>query len=195
MSTLNGSSLLTGITSGLTSTYSILANAAGGGVTLDSISAARSNSSLATQLNPSFASYIQTNFASLDTDKDGVLSAKELSSMTNKIATQGVTQAQLAQLGTATGMSTQTLEQVLEHFADIDSNHDGKVTSAEIAAYGLKSAEETKKAEFANKAAKNMSVFYGNDDSNEADSSSLLAFKYMNSNSSGSANTATSSSQ
>lgn len=181
MSTLNGSSLLTGITSGLTSTYSILANASSGGVTLNSIAAARSNTAFATTLNPTFASYIQTNFASIDTDRDGVLSAKELSAMTNKISTQGVTQAQLTQLGTATGMSSETLEQVLQHFSDIDTNHDGRVTNAEITAYSLKSAEETKKMEFANKAAKNMSVFYGDDDA-AADSASLLAFKYMNNN-------------
>lgn len=179
MSTLNGSSLLTGITSGLTSTYSILANASSGGVTLETINAARSNTSLATTLNPTFASYIQTNFASIDTDRDGILSAKELSSMTNKIATQGVTQAQLSQLGTATGLSSETLEQVLQHFSDIDANHDGRVTNAEITAYSLKSAEENKKMEFANKAAKNMSVFYGDDDT-AADSASLVAYKYMN---------------
>lgn len=188
MSTLNGSSLLTGITSGLTSTYSILANVSSGGVTLSSINAARSNTALATTLNPTFASYIQTNFASIDTDRDGVLSAKELSNMTNKISTQGVTQAQLTQLGTATGMSSETLEQVLQHFSDIDTNHDGRVTNAEITAYSLKSAEENKKMEFANKAAKNMSVFYGDDDA-AANSASLLSFKYMNN---GNANAGTS---
>lgn len=194
MSTLNGSSLLTGITSGLTSTYSILANASSGGVTLESINAARSNTALATTLNPTFASYIQTNFATIDADRDGVLSAKELSNMTNKISTQGVTQAQLSQLGTATGMSSETLEQVLQHFSDIDTNHDGRVTNAEITAYSLRSAEETKKMEFANKAAKNMSVFYGDDDAS-ADSASLLSFKYMNNNNTASTGASTGNGQ
>ncbi len=70
---------------------------------------------------------LQTNFSSLDTDKDGVLSAQDLSTMTNNISAQGLTRAQLSQLGTATGMSTSALSQVLEHFSEIDANQTGKL--------------------------------------------------------------------
>lgn len=182
MTSSNSSSLFAGITSGLTSTYSILANAAGGsGITLSSIASAQSNSAYATTLNPTFASYIQTNFASLDTNHDGILSSAELSAMTNKIAATGLTAAQLSQLGPASGLSGDALSQVLEHFADIDTNGDGKVTSAEIQGYKLKSAMDNKKTEFANKAAANQSVFYGDDNASSApDSSSLVAFKNWN---------------
>lgn len=174
-------SLFSGVTAGLLNTYSVLANSSTTGVTLSTISSAMSNSSLATSLNPTFASYIATNFNSLDADRDGVLSSNELSNLTNSIKMSGLTAAQLSQLGPACGISGQTLNQVLEHFADIDTNCDGKVTAAEITAYKLKSAMEKKKTEFANKAATNQSIFYGDDNASSAsDSSSMLAFKYWN---------------
>lgn len=180
-------SMFSGATAGLTNAFSVIANSSTTGVTASTITTAMSNSSLATTLNPTFSSYILNNFASLDTNHDGTLNATELSNFTNMMNATGMTQAQLTQLGSASGLSNETLEQVLQHFNDIDTNHDGKVSSAEISAYKLKSSEEQKKAEFANKAATNMSVFYGNDDaSSSANSSSLLSFKYMNNNSSGS---------
>ena len=196
MSASNGGSLFTGIYSGLTSTYSLLAGQYPNGVTLSNIATARTNATLSSQLNPTFTSYIQANFASLDTNRDGILSPTELSNLTHQISTQGLTVAQLTQLGTASGMSNQALEQVLEHFHDMDTNHDGKVTSAEISAYKLTSAMDEKKTEFSNRAASNMSVFYGDDTSSAADSSSLLSYKYMNntSASSGTSNSATNSS-
>lgn len=182
---LNGASLLSGITSGLTSTYSLLASQYTNGLTLSDISTARSNTALSSTLNQNFASYMQTNFSTLDTDKDGILGANEISNFTNQIATQGLTQAQLSQLGTASGLSNSTLEQVLQHFNDIDANKDGKVTTAEISAFNIKSAEEKKKTEFSNRAATNMSVFYGDENaSSSATSSSLLDFKYLSENSS-----------
>lgn len=183
MTNTNGSALITGISSGLINTFGVLANASPNGVTLSSISSARSNTALAATLNPTFASYIQTNFSSLDKNGDGIISASELTTITNQISKQGLTRSQLTQLGTASGMSNQSLEQVLEHFNDIDANHDGKVTTAEISAYTIKSAEDKKKTEFANKAATNMSVFYGSEDSSAADSSSLLDYKRMDNNS------------
>lgn len=181
-SNLSGASLLSGIYSGLTSTYSLLAQENPNGVTLASIAAARTNTSNATVLNQNFASYLQTNFSSLDKDGDGKLSATELTNFTNQISTQGLTQAQLTQLGAASGLSSSALEQVLDHFNDIDANHDGKVTTAEISAYNITSSEEKKKTEFANKAATNMSVFYGDDSSSTADSSSILDYKYTSTN-------------
>lgn len=180
MSTLGGGSLFAGINSGLTSTYALLANAYPGGVTASTIAQASTNPSLTNMLNPTFASYIQTNFSSLDTDKNGVLSSAELSAMTNRIASQGLTQAQLSQLGTASGMSAAALGQVLDHFNDIDTNHDGKITTAEISAFTIKSSEDKKKTEFANRAATSMSVFYGSEDSGTPDSSSILSYRNLN---------------
>mgnify|MGYP001805810517 CR=1 FL=1 len=189
MTTSGSGSLFTGIYSGLTNTYSLLAGQYPNGVTLSNISTARTNTNLASQLNPTFTSYIQSNFTSLDADQDGVLSPTELTNLTNQISTQGLTATQLTQLGAASGMSNQTLEQVLEHFHEMDTNNDGRVTSAEISAYKLTSAMEEKKTEFSNRAAGNMSVFYGDDSSSAADSSSLLSYKYMNNGSSSTSGT------
>lgn len=179
------SSLFSGFNSGLTNAYAILASASGGKVTPSSISAAMSSTTFASSLtyggNSAFASYILSNFASLDKNGDGTLSSSELSSMTNTINAQGLTAAQLTALGSASGLSNETLEQVLEHFADIDTNGDGKVSSAEIQGYKVKSAMDKKKTEFANREASNQSIFYGDDNSSsQADSSSVMAYKYWN---------------
>lgn len=174
-------SLFSGITSGLNSTFSILSAASSGNVTLSSIASAQSNAQYAATINPTFASYITNNFASLDTNHDGIINASEVSNLSNSISATGLTAAQLSQLGTASGLSANDLSQVMEHFADIDSNHDGKVTAAEISAYKLRSAEDKKKTEFRNKMATDMSIYYGSDDSSSTtSSSSLLSYKYWN---------------
>lgn len=180
MSTLSGSSLFAGITSGLSSTYSIIANANSGNVTLSNIVSTMGNANYAASVNPTFASYIESNFSSLDTNHDGTLSAAELSQVTNMMNLTGMTRTQLTQLGSASGLSSRQLGEVLDHFVDIDSNGDGKITAAEINAYNLTSAMEKKKTEFSNKAANNMSVFFGEDDSSQTNSSSLLNYKYIN---------------
>lgn len=184
MSTLNGSSLFAGIYSGLTSTYSLISSQYPGSVTLENIASAMTNTANANSLNPTFASYLQTNFSALDSNRDGKLSSAEMSKATSSMLATGLTQYQLTQLGSASGMSTQALSDVLEHFADIDSNGDGKVTTSEITAFNIKKQEEQKKTEFSNRAATNMSVFYGDDDSEAAaaSSSSLLDYKYGSSN-------------
>lgn len=182
MGTLNGSALFSGITSGLNSTYSILANASSNGVTETSIASTMSNSAYASKLNGNFASYILQNFSSLDKDSNGTLSSAEMTNISKMISTQGLTAAQISQLGTASGLSAETLEQVLQHFNQIDANHDGKVTTGEINAYNVTKTVEKKKTEFANKAATNMSVFYGSE-SSSADSSSILDDRYNTENS------------
>lgn len=180
-------SLFTGVTSGLTNAYSILANASSGSVTASSISSAMSNSAYANTLNPTFASYILSNFSSLDKDGDGKLNSGELTNLTNSINATGMTASQLSQLGTASGLSGATLEQVLTHFAEIDTNGDGKVTSAEIQSFKVTSTMEKKKTEFANKAAANQSVFYGDEDSSSTtNATSMVDFKYWNDNQSNS---------
>lgn len=179
MSTLSGSSLFTGITSGLSSTYSAIAKASTSGVTATSISDAMSNTSNSNSVNSTFASYILSNFTSLDKDSDGKLSATELNNLTNMISSTGLTSTQISQLGTASGLSSDTIQQVLDHFNDIDTNHDGKVTMAEINGYSITSAEEKKRTEYSNKAASDMSVFYASDSSSSDTSSSILSYKYL----------------
>ncbi|MBQ9688550.1 EF-hand domain-containing protein [bacterium] len=177
MAVIKGASLVSGISNGLLGTYSLIANANGGkGVTLSNISDARTNKDYTNVLNQSFASYMQTNFNTLDGNKDGVLSAEEMQKTTTMLNNGGVTAAQLSQLGTASGLSQEALSDVLAHFNDIDANKDGKVTTAEINAYNMKMAKMEKSDEMRLKAAGDMSMFYGSDTKTET--KSLLSYQY-----------------
>ena len=81
----------------------------------------------------------------------------------NNIATQGLTREQITTLGASSGLSTSLQETVLAHFDDIDANHDGKVTNAEINAYGVNSDIQKQKTADTNRLVNNMSMFYGDD--------------------------------
>jgi len=192
-SIMGTSSMFSGVTSGLTSAYSILSTASSGNVTASSIATAMSSTTYASSLGSGFASYMMSNFSTLDKNHDGTLSATEVSSLTNSINASGLTSAQLSQLGSASGLSNETLEDVLSHFADIDKNGDGKVTSAEISNYKITSAMEMEKIKFSNKAAASQSIFYGSDDTNSNDTSSIVSWKYSNSSNSSSSNSTSSS--
>ena len=66
MANYNGNSLFSGIYAGLTNTYSYLASQYPNGLTLENITEARADASKTQYLNPTFASYLQNNFASID---------------------------------------------------------------------------------------------------------------------------------
>lgn len=180
----NGSSILTGIYSGLTSTYSYLAQVSPKGVTQESINDARSDSRNATNLNQGFASYLQNNFSSIDKDGDGIIGAEEINNYTNNLATQGLTRSQLTMLATsgASGLSADQINKILEHFDEMDTNHDGKITSAEITAFGYEASRQEKIDEYNYKKATNMSTFYGSESSSDVDSYSMLSYRYKNYN-------------
>ncbi|MEE3348560.1 MAG: EF-hand domain-containing protein [Candidatus Gastranaerophilaceae bacterium] len=181
MANSGGNALLAGIYSGLTNTYSYLAAQYPNQVTLENINKARSDNKTAGMINQSFASYLQTNFNNIDKDKDGIISAEEMSNLTNRMSTQGLTKEELSQMyaSGASGLSSGTMENILEHFDEMDTNHDGKITSEEISAYGLNMARTEKEDEFNNRRATDMSVFYGNE-SSSSDSYSILSYKYKN---------------
>ena len=184
MSNYSGNSLLTGIYAGLTNTYSYLSQLNPDGVTVDSISNARTDSKNALNLNQTFASYLQSNFNSIDKDGDGIISSTELSDFTNTLSTQGLTRAELTQLAAsgASGLSSDTINNILEHFDEMDTNHDGRITSAEISSYGYSASKQEKVDEYAHKRATDMSTFYGNDSSSSVDSYSMLSYRYKNYN-------------
>ena len=176
-----GSSLLAGIYSGLTNTYSYLASQYPNKVTLENINKARTDSNTANVINQGFASYLQTNFQNIDKDNDGIISAEEMTNMTNILSTQGLTKDELTQLYAtgSSGLSASTIENILTHFDDMDTNHDGRITSAEITAFNVDSSKQKLEDEFNAKKASNMSVFYG-DDSSSVDSYSILSYRYSN---------------
>ena len=177
-------SLLTGIYSGLTNTYSYLAQLNPNGVTLDSINAARTDSKNAVNLNQSFASFLQSNFKNIDKDKDGIIGSTEISDFTNNLSNKGLTREEFTQLiaSGASGLSTETINKILEHFDEMDTNHDGRITSAEISAFDCTASKQEKLDEYNHRRATDMSVFYGSESSSSVDSYSMLSYKYKNLN-------------
>lgn len=178
---------LSGIYSGLTNTYSVLASQYKDkdGVTLENILDAQGKTSNANILNNSFASYIQNNFANIDKNNDGILTSDEMTTLTNNMSAQGLTKEEFTQLALSgnSGLSTAAINNILEHFEDMDTNGDGKITSAEIAAFDIDSSKQEKVDEYAHKAATNMSTFYVDDSSSDTGSYSMLSYRYKKSNS------------
>ena len=177
--------LLSGVYAGLTNTYSYLASQYPNGLTLENLTEARTNTNNLGVLNQTFASYLQNNFSSIDNDGDGVITADEMNNLSNRISSQGLTKAELTQLyaSGASGISESTMSKILEHFDEMDPNHDGRITSAEISAYDVNCSRMEVEDEFNNRRATDMSVFYG-DSSSSSDTYSLLSYKYKSNNNS-----------
>lgn len=177
--TNNNNGILSGIYSGLSSTYSLLASQYPNGLTLENISEARTKTSNTNVLNQSFASYLQTNFSSIDKNGDGIITSEEMNNLSNTLSTQGLTKEELTQLyaSGSSGLSDSTMTKILEHFDEMDTNHDGRITSAEISAYDVNCARMEVEDDFNNRKATDMSVFYG-DSSASTDTYSLLSYKY-----------------
>lgn len=179
----NNNGILSGIASGLTSTYSYLASQYPNGLTLENLTEARGKTTNLNVLNQSFASYLQNNFTSIDKNGDGIITEDEMNNLSNLISTQGLTKAELTQLyaSGASGLSESTMTKILENFDEMDTNHDGKITSAEISAYDINCSRMQVEDEFNNRRASDMSVFYGSE-SSSTDTYSLLSYKYKNKN-------------
>ena len=178
---LDGSSLFTGINSGLTNAFSLLSSQYKDGVTLENLNTALTNTNVTNSVYGStFASYLTTNFNSVDTDRDGKISADEIQKLMNNMATQGLTREQIMSLGGVSGMTNTLQETVLAHFDDIDANHDGKVTNQEISAYGVNSSVEKQKIADRNRTINNMSMFYS--DGIDKTEGSLLDYRYLDEN-------------
>ena len=127
---LDGSSLFSGINSGLTNSFSLLSSQYTDGLTLENINKALTNTNVTNTLYGStFASYLSSNFNSIDKNGDGQISADEIQTLMNNMATQGLTREQIMSLGASSGMSTSLQETVWSDCDDMDANHDGKVTN------------------------------------------------------------------
>lgn len=176
---LDGTSMFTGINSGLTNAFAQLSSQYSDGITLENLNKALTNTNIInTTYGTTFASYMTNNFNNIDSDKDGVISASEIQNLMSQMATQGLTIEQIMSLAGSSGMSTSLQETVLAHFDDIDKNHDGKISNQEIQAYGVESDLEKQKISDRNRMVNNMSMFYDIDDKYEG---SLLDYKYLDS--------------
>ena len=78
-------------------------------------------------------------------------------------------------------MSSSLLETVVSHFNEIDKNKDGKVTNAEIQAYGVESSVEKQRKADRTNMLKQMSTYY---DTSSTSDSSLLDYRYLSDSSS-----------
>ena len=175
---LDGSSLFSGINAGLTNSFSLLSNQYADGLTVENLNNALANTNVTnTSYGATFASYMGTNFNSIDSNADGKISADEIQNLMNNIATHGLTREQIMALGASSGLGTSLQETVLAHFDDIDTNKDGKVTNQEINAYGVTSDIEKQKIADRNRIVNNMSLYYG-DDLTEYEGS-MMDYRYL----------------
>ncbi|MBQ8460610.1 EF-hand domain-containing protein [bacterium] len=180
----SGASIISNLTSNLSNTYSYLASLyPDEGVTIKNITKARNDNTNYLTLNQSFASYLQNNFSTLDKDGDGVISADEMNKMTNTLSTAGVSKAELTQLAASGAYSGDMINKILENFDEMDTNHDGRVTSAEISSFSYSCNKQEKIDEENYKKATGISVFYGDDSASEPSSYSILSYRYKNYNS------------
>lgn len=174
---LDGTSMFTGINSGFANSFAQLSGQYSDGLTLENLQNALTNTEFTkNNINgTTFAAYMTNNFNSIDTDRDGIISATEIQDLMGRMAAQGLTREQITALAGSSGL-TSLQQTVLAHFDDIDKNHDGKVTNQEIQAYGVESDLEKQKIADRNRVVNNMSMFYDNETNYEG---SLLDYKYL----------------
>lgn len=179
MANFSASSLFAGVNAGVQNSYAVLSNLYSGGLTQKNLSQAMTNTSLlASPYGTTFASYLSQNFATLDKNGNGKLSEKEVNKLMTQISNRGLTRDQVSSLGGMSGMSASAQSTVLDHFNEIDTNHDGYVSSAEVQAYILQSKIENRKQKDTNHMINKTSLFYG-DDKKDDDSTSLLSYKWI----------------
>ncbi|MBR1425705.1 EF-hand domain-containing protein [bacterium] len=177
----SGTSIINNIASGLSNTYAYLASLyPQDGVTFKNISEARNDSTNYLTLNQSFASYLQNNFKSFDKDGDGKISADEMNKFAGTIARAGVSRDELSQLAASGAYSTEMVSKIIENFDDIDTNHDGRITSAEISAYTYSCNKQEKIDEENYRKATGTSIFYSEDSSTDVSEYSILSYRYKN---------------
>lgn len=152
---------------GLQRIYQLLSKDTTGGISLTDIAGNLDNVS---SNDLSFVQLLQGDFSKVDTDVDGKITQAEFTKMLEKQTTQGMTYEQLSALASqsgstgATGDNKSLLQTVMENFNEVDTNHDGKVTKAEIDAYKFTSEKDKIKAEFDKAKLKaSSSIFYSDD--------------------------------
>lgn len=174
---LDGTSMFTGINSGFTNAFAQLSGQYTDGITQENLNKALTNGNIVNNpYSATFASYMTNNFNSIDSNRDGVISAEEVQNLMGQMAAQGLTREQIISLAGSSGLSTSLQQTVLAHFDDIDKNHDGKVSNQEIQQYGVESDLEKQKTADRNRIVNNMSMFYDNETNYEG---SLLDYKYV----------------
>jgi len=167
MANLLGSSLFTGAISGLNANYLLLANGQDG-LTLEGL-LNPSDNTLKYTVNQTFRSYMLNNFNYMDVDGDGKISTDDMRNYSGKLQSQGMTYQELTQLCmNGGGTMSSLLDTVLSNFNQIDTNHDGRITQAEINAYRIDQEIKDVKKKYPKIDPTQMSMFYETEKTNEA---------------------------
>lgn len=180
MANFSASSLFAGVNAGVMNSYAILSNLYSDGITQKNLSKAMTNTTLlSSNYGTTFASYLAQNFGSIDKNNDGTLQSGEVETLMNQISSKGLTRAQVSQLGGMAGMSAKAQAAIMDHFNDMDTNHDGYVNSGEVQAYILQSKLENRKEKDLNRMINHTSLFYADENADDKTYSSLLSYKRL----------------
>lgn len=179
MANFSASSLFAGVNAGVTNSYAVLSKMYSGELTQKNLAKAMTNTTLLSNgMGTTFAQYLSSNFATLDKNSDGTLSEKEVNKLMDQISTRGLNREQVNSLGAMSGISANTQATIIDHFNDIDTNHDGYVNSGEVQAYILQSKLENQKHKDRTTMINKTSLFYA-DDNQDNSSTSLLSYKWL----------------
>lgn len=166
---------------GLQRVYQLLYAQNGTGITKEDLL----NTDQLTMSDMSFVQLLNQDFAKIDKDKDGTISASELDKLTQDIKNKGISQDQLYSLYTQTGafsigMDKSLLETVLMNFTHVDKNNDGKISEAEISLYQIEKSIAKQEQDFGFKSS-DISIYYADDTTSSDSDESLLNYKYQDS--------------
>ncbi|MCQ2958114.1 MAG: EF-hand domain-containing protein [Candidatus Gastranaerophilales bacterium] len=112
-----------------------------------------------TGTNTSFFQMINNQFATLDKNNDGVLSADEANQMVTDVSS-GLTRDQVLQMRASGAIDEELANKIVANFSKMDTNGDGRVSEAEINAYCLDEDVKGKQDEQTKLTIKNMSLYY-----------------------------------
>lgn len=114
----------------------------------------------------SFAQFLEQNFQKINSNQDDNLSVEELNKMVSTITEKGFSYEQLLSITSQGNLSEKTkamLDNVVSNFQRVDTNGDGKLSSAEIDTYNHDKEVEKKKDKLSEVKSTNFSMFYGDD--------------------------------
>lgn len=154
--------IFTAAQSGLQTTLRYLYENNKDGITRTSLNKAFSNTGAALGTNNTFFQMVSSQFATLDKNKDGKLTADEANTMITDLSS-GLTRDQITQLVSSGTIDKDLANKIISNFAKIDTNGDGKVSEAEINSYCMNEDVQTKKDEQRDLLIKNMSCYYETD--------------------------------
>ncbi len=182
--TINGSGIFASAMAGLNNTFVQLAKGSTtGGLTLEQITNPDTEKVNIYNLNSGFLQYLTTNFSSIDKDGDGEINSSDLSKLMQNISRSGLSYDEIVQLGSTGAIPTEMLNTVLTYFNEIDQDHDGKITSAEISAYQMEADRHEMENKYKSFQASSISTFYADENATK-DYSSVLDYKYPTNNTS-----------